>query len=222
MSRSSSSSIRSRGSSLPRSWWRCDVLLATAAERLLHLGVDEGELLEHRGPALVVEHLGAGHQDGHAADPTERCEPRLTTRGLHQHPRYGGPVHVAEHGPHPLAAGLWNSSDVVHSSRSGSSCQTMCPVISEPSTRRCSCSGVEDAIGQPKTWSGEGEGPEPEAEQPAVREPAERQRGGPVLHAGAGPLLGRAGVFGCPGDLEGVRVVDALPPQAAGRSVNDG
>ena len=51
---STSSSIRSRGISLPRSWCRSTYFGAAAGHRLGVLGVEVGELLEHRLAVVVI------------------------------------------------------------------------------------------------------------------------------------------------------------------------
>ena len=53
-----SSSMRSRAVILPRSWWRFDVLLAAAGQRLGVLGLELGELGRHR-----LGRLGVGRGD---------------------------------------------------------------------------------------------------------------------------------------------------------------
>ena len=71
VSGSSSSSMRSRASSLPRSWWRSTYFVAAAGEGLGVLGVELGELGEHRlavGGELGRLRVEGRLQDGHRSD----------------------------------------------------------------------------------------------------------------------------------------------------------
>ena len=65
-SRSTSSSIRSRASSLPRSWCRSTYFGAAAGQRLGVLGVELGELGQHRVPVARVASARAGVEGGSA------------------------------------------------------------------------------------------------------------------------------------------------------------
>ena len=97
---STSSSIRSRASSLPRAWCRSTYFSPAAGDRLGVLGVEVGELLEHRRSAVrapvEVAHDGVPQQPrGQVGQHLGRSSSDRQDPGVAVVPLDLGPVHVA-------------------------------------------------------------------------------------------------------------------------------